>query len=299
MYLCYVDESGTPETPGNTSHFVLAGIALPIERWKECDQVIGRMKAANDLRDAEIHTAWIARAYREQSLVANFERLPSDERRRQVLGLRSQELLRLQRANNRNLYQRTKKFYKQTEPYIHLSRAERTRMLQQAADQIGGWRFARLFAECIDKVHFVTRRNPLPVAEQAFEQVISRLEQYLENTNRNEDPNFCLIVHDNNPTSEQKHTKLMQTFHRRGTFWTNITNIIETPLYVSSALTGMVQMADLCAYALRRFVENGETDLFNRIFPIADRAPSGRVLGVRHFSRLDCGCAICVAHRAP
>jgi hypothetical protein len=33
MYLCYIDESGTPESSGNTSHFVLAGISIPIWHW--------------------------------------------------------------------------------------------------------------------------------------------------------------------------------------------------------------------------------------------------------------------------
>ena len=299
MYLCYVDESGTPETPGNTSHYVLAGIALPIERWKACDQIIGVVKDRNRLRNVELHAAWLARPYKEQRLIPNFERLSDEDRRRQVAQYRNTELLRLQRSKNRILYQRTKKFFKQTEQYVHLTRAERIVFLQQVADRIGSWRYARLFAECIDKLHFVSIRNPLPVAEQAFEQIISRLEQYLENTkNRaSNEPNYCLVAHDNNPAGALKHTRLMQTFHRRGTFWTNINNIIETPLYVDSSLTGMVQMADLCSYALRRFSENGETDLFNRIFPIADRAPSGKVLGVRHFTRMTCTCAICVAHR--
>ncbi len=177
MYLCYVDESGTPETPGNTSHFVLAGFAIPIWRWKEADQLIARVKNANRVRDSELHAAWIARTYKEQSKIANFDRLPDDERRRQVTQLRNQELLRLQRGNNRTLYQRTKKFFKQTEQYIHLTRAERTNFLRQVADQVGGWRHAKLFAEAIDKLHFVSIKNPLPVDEQAFEQVISPLRE--------------------------------------------------------------------------------------------------------------------------
>ena len=32
MYLCYIDESGTSDIPGNTSHFILAGLSLPIWR---------------------------------------------------------------------------------------------------------------------------------------------------------------------------------------------------------------------------------------------------------------------------
>ena len=38
MYLCYIDESGTPELPGNSSHFVLACAARqkePGSAWQD------------------------------------------------------------------------------------------------------------------------------------------------------------------------------------------------------------------------------------------------------------------------
>ncbi len=34
MHLCYIDESGTPDVPGNTSHYVLAGLYVADEDWK-------------------------------------------------------------------------------------------------------------------------------------------------------------------------------------------------------------------------------------------------------------------------
>jgi hypothetical protein len=40
MYLCYVDESGTSEIPGSTSHFILAGISIPIWHWRTSDRAI-------------------------------------------------------------------------------------------------------------------------------------------------------------------------------------------------------------------------------------------------------------------
>jgi hypothetical protein len=87
---------------------------------------------------------------------------------------------------------------------------------------------------------------------------------------------------------------LMRQFHSTGTLWTQIKSIIDTPLFVNSSLTSMVQMADLCAYALRRYFENGEAELFKRVFPRADRV-KGTVVGVRHFSQR-CSCAVCAAH---
>jgi hypothetical protein len=179
-----------------------------------------------------------------------------------------------------------------------LTHDERMNFLRVVADRVGTWNHVRLFTECVDKVHYVSMRNPLSVDEQAFEQVISRLEQYLENTrNRGSgEPNYCLVIHDNNQTTALKHTQMMQRFHRRGTFWTRIANIIETPLFVDSSLTGMVQVADLCSYAIRRYLENSESDLFDRVFPIADRNPRGVVVGARHFTNFACTCKICVGH---
>jgi hypothetical protein len=38
--------------------------------------------------------------------------------------------------------------------YIYLTYAERVEVVQKLADLIGGWSFARLFVDCIDKLHF-------------------------------------------------------------------------------------------------------------------------------------------------
>ena len=89
----------------------------------------------------------------------------------------------------------------------------------------------------------------------------------------------------------------MRKFHQQGTLWAKVDRIIETPLFVDSSLTSMVQMADLCAYATRRFFENGETDLFDRIFGRFDQA-SGRIVGIRHYvGAKSCECKVCAAHR--
>lgn len=88
----------------------------------------------------------------------------------------------------------------------------------------------------------------------------------------------------------------MKGFLRRGTLWTTVTNIIETRLYVNSELTSMVQIADLCAYALRRYLENDEAELFNLVFQRADRRHDVAV-GVRHYTDPTCACSICPVHR--
>ena len=125
MHLCYLDESGTPQLPGNTSHYVLAGISIPIWHWKTCDRDITKIKNNYSLGGAEIHTAWVLRKYIEQDKIEGFKDLPLPQRRSTVESLRKAELLRLQRSKNRKHYHRTKKNYRITSPYIHLTYRER------------------------------------------------------------------------------------------------------------------------------------------------------------------------------
>jgi hypothetical protein len=205
-------------------------------------------------------------------------------------------LYRLQRTNNKKHYLQTKKTYAQTKDFVHLTYDERRNFVREIARHISQWGYTRLFAECIDKVYFDPIKAGKTIDEQCFEQIVSRFEYYLKAIEAS-DPNCCgLLIHDNNQTVARKHTILMRKYHKIGTMWTRVTKIIETPLFVDSQLTSMVQIADLCAYAIRRYLENGEEELFNLVFMRADRR-DGAIVGVRHFTKPGCGCKICAQHR--
>ena len=296
MYLCYVDESGTSDLPGNTSHFVLAGVSLPIWHWHDADRGISDILQRYDLSGKELHTAWILRSYVEQHRIAKFPQLSWEKRRGAVERERNREILRLRKNQNHRAYRQQKKTFAHTKPYVHLTRDERRQLIAEVADCVAGWGFARLFAECVDKLYYDPARTRQTVDEQAFEQVVSRFERFLANTESPEQKNYGILVHDNNQTVAKRHTTLMRRFHQEGTLWTSIERIIETPLFVDSSLTSLVQVADLCAYALRRYLENQEADLFNKIFQRADRY-GGVVVGVRHWSPAACSCEICKNHR--
>ncbi len=299
MYLCYIDESGTADIPGNTSHFILAGISIPIWFWKTCDKDIYFIKHKYDLDKAELHVAWMMRQYPEQDAITDFNHLDYAQRRSRVNSLRTAKLLHLQTRGYSKAYQRAKKFFKITECYIHLSHLERTNCIREVAECVGNWGFARLFAECVDKTYFDPTRAPTPLDAWAFEQVVSRFETYLQNmdAHNEEKPQqvYGLLIHDNNQTIAKKHTELMRGFHFKGTLWTAIKHIIETPLFVDSSLTSMVQVSDLCAYAIRRYVENHEDELFDLVFKRADRK-GVLTVGVRHFAGFPCPCKICDSH---
>ncbi len=152
MFLCYIDESGTPEIPGNSSHFILAGIAIPIENWKDCDNEISSIKRRYSLSEVEVHTAWMMRPYLEQGKITNFKSLDTSQRIYEVDRLRNIEILKLQRSGNNKLYKQTKKNYEKTKAYRHLDFQERRECIKDICNCISRWSFARLFADCVDIV---------------------------------------------------------------------------------------------------------------------------------------------------
>ncbi len=97
MYLCYIDESGTSDMPGNTSHFVLAGLSIPVNLWRSCGDDVETIKKKYAIADSEIHVAWILRPYKEQAEIHDFASLDYEQRRSRVHSIRKEEILRLQR----------------------------------------------------------------------------------------------------------------------------------------------------------------------------------------------------------
>ena len=296
MLLCYIDESGTPEMSGNTSHYVLAGLAIPVNKWKEAEQDIKKIKLKYGLENKEIHTAWILRKYIEQIKIPGFNSIPRDKRIYEVQKYRKAEILKLQKINPK-AYKQARINYKETEDYIHLTFDERRMFVKELAQTVSSWNYARLFAECIDKIKYDPSRSNQVITEQAFEQVTTRFQIFLLNLSKKmKSKQYGMLIHDNNQTVAKKHTELMKTFHEKGTFWKNIPNIIETPLFVDSNLTSMIQIADLCAYSIRRYLENNESELFDLVFQRADSRHHKRV-GIRHFPGSGCTCKICQLHK--
>jgi N-acetyl-beta-hexosaminidase len=63
MYICYMDESGTSDIPGTSSHFVLVGFSIPVCYWKNCDLDIEHIKAKYDLIGAPEGIAAMQKAH--------------------------------------------------------------------------------------------------------------------------------------------------------------------------------------------------------------------------------------------
>jgi hypothetical protein len=273
-----MDESGTPELPGTSTHFVLVGVAIPIGEWVQADGQISAILAKYDLADAELHTAWMLRRYIEQEKIADFLTLTRAQRRSAVERYRAGEIIRLRKLSAKS-HRQAKKNFQHTEPYIHLSLDERKAAINEIADLFSGWKFAFLFSEVIDKLHLDPAKVGRTISQQAFEQLVTRFDTFLKKDCAED----CLgvLIHDNNDTVARKHTELMRNFHENGTLWSKIGRIAETPLFVDSKLTRMVQIADLCSYALRRYVENGEEDFSQKFLQELINIVAGRLaLGI-------------------
>jgi hypothetical protein len=298
VYICYLDESGTDILGSGTTHFVYLGLAIPAVTWKAKDKQVSAVLAKYDLANSEIHAGWIARRYLEQERIANFEGLNRTDRRLAVEAERRAWLVRTAALKSPKHLEDLKKNLRKTAPYVHLTRDERSQLLRDLADVINGWQDARLYAEGIDKASTYATTAVTSVYEEAFTKLVQRFQAFL--THRGEFENrdiFGLLVHDNNETIARKLTDMMRKFHDKGTLYWQIDRILETPMFVDSRLTAMVQMADLCAYATRRFFENNENDLFGRIHGRFDRS-GGRVVGIRHYSRnAKCNCRVCKEHK--
>jgi hypothetical protein len=291
MHICYLDESGTPE-PGGTTHFVLLGLALPVFQWKQRDAEIARLKIKHRLEGVEVHTAWMMRRYGEQERIPNFETLSDVDRRASVQRERKADLAKASLGKS-DAVKNLKKNYQKTAHYTHLTHSERRAAVQEIADAIGTWPELRLFADAQQKLAHVG--TPQQLFSHAFEQVVTRFQHFLKAVGGHA---VGLLVQDNNQTAANHLTALMRNFHAQGTKWSSINQIIETPLFVDSALTSMVQLADLCSYAVRRFFESNEVDLFDRIYQRFDRLPTtGKLVGLRHYTgKTNCNCRVCVDH---
>jgi hypothetical protein len=305
MYFCYLDESGTPQIAAQTSHFVLVGLAIPAAAWHAKDHRINAIKSRYALKDIEVHTGYLARRFPEQDHILNFEKLDSIQRRTAVKAERDKSLIKAAAVKSVERLKALKKTYAKTADYIHLTHTQRMQLLRDLADEIGRWSDARLFAEAVDKVAAAPGTD---IFAKSFEQLVTRFHTFLSKrederlnrggaTSANSVDNHGLLIQDNNETVAKNITALMRQFHLQGTLWAKVERIIETPLFVDSSLTSMVQMADLCAYATRRYFENNETDLFDRIAVRFDKA-NQKVVGIRHYvGAKQCGCKVCAAHR--
>jgi hypothetical protein len=147
----------------------------------------------------------------------------------------------------------------------------------------------RLFGAVIHKAS-ISPEDPM---QYAFEQLISRFDHFLGRLHKGGDTQRGVIVLDKS-ADETSLQALARDFRRDGHRWGQLHNIAETPFFVDSQATRMIQFADLVARALRLYFENGMSKYFDIISHLFD-AEGGVVHGLVHHVAWDagCNCVVC------
>lgn len=150
-----------------------------------------------------------------------------------------------------------------------------------------------LFACAIHKDSF-SESDPVGLA---FEDLCQRFDYFLNRQRQAGDQQRGLIVLDRT-TRETSLQRLSREFRRAGTRWGSLRNIADTPFFVDSRASRLVQLADHVAYSVFRRYNTGDAqymDLIAARFDQADGVYHG--LSHKHADRMTCTCHACLSRR--
>ena len=154
-----------------------------------------------------------------------------------------------------------------------------------------------LFAVVIHKPSF-PHRNPF---ERAYEEFFARCNGFLGRRASVGDRHRCIAIADKSGLEP-----LLQDFMRSwreegastGAAIGPMTAYAEVPLFVDSAASRLVQLADFVAHWVYRAYESGDHSVLERLLPAFD-ASGGTIHGLVHLVERywECSCAACVSRR--
>jgi soluble cytochrome b562 len=309
MYLLYLDASGTAELSDHTKHYVLVGACVHEGTWFALSKRIRGLKKryAFPGEDFELHTKDFNTVIDGQAEAVGFDEMSFAERRACVVDRQKKKVELLAKTGEVSKARKLAEEYRRQRSFVHLSRAERSRLYEDALDLIGNHQGITLFAEAVDKTHPAVTGGRIDPTKQAFEQVVSRFDSFLERKRvwrklsnpRSRRVDTGLIVMDSDYAKEREIERQFRDFRQRGHPWGKLRHVIETPFFVASEKMEAIQIVDVCAYAVRRYLDKGaiagsyEEQHVARILLQFDRH-DGRLHGIRHYTEArSCMCFFC------
>ena len=153
---------------------------------------------------------------------------------------------------------------------------------------------ARAFACAVHKSSYPDR-DPM---ELAFEDLCSRFDMFLSRLRDAGDRQRGLLILDES-AHQTTLQRMAREFRTLGTQWGGIHNLADTPLFIDSRASRLVQLADHVAYAVFRRYNAHDANYIDVISPKFDSV-GGVVHGLSHKQRNDprCMCIACVSRRA-
>lgn len=258
MYLLYVDASGTPDLADvNSRHYGLVGLCMHEGTWFALDKRLNGLKSrfCQAGEDFELHAAQFACTISEQDTIPDFADMSWTDRRARVSAIRKAKILAEPTSAAKK---KREDKYRRTEPFIHLTRQERSRLLEDALDLVGAHKGITLFGEVISKAHPGVTSGQIDPVCQAFEQVVSRFDAYLKRLDDwklQKGPRRIidngLLVLDQDYSTEATIIDQFRDYRTKGHPWGRMLHVIDVPFFASSERVCGLQLVDICAYAVR------------------------------------------------
>ena len=185
-------------------------------------------------------------------------------------------------------------FARRAAPWNRMSRAEAQGIIKAVLKVLAdSYDTARAFACAI---HKPTISAP-DLLEVAFEDLCSRFDLFLQRLRAAGDRQRGLIILDES-SHETSLQQMARNFRTLGTQWGGIHNLADTPLFVDSKASRVVQLADHVAYAVFRRYNASDTQYFDVISSKFD-TQDGVIHGLVHLQKATamCMCPACMSRR--
>ena len=180
-------------------------------------------------------------------------------------------------------------FARRIDPWRGMSREESQGVIKAVLGVLRrSYDSARAFACAVHKASY-PGQDPM---ELAFEDLCSRFDIYLRRLRGEGDRQRGLLILDES-SHETTLQRLARDFRTLGTQWRVIRNLADTPLFVDSRASRVVQLADHVAYAVFRRYSAHDAQYFDVMASRFD-STEGIVHGLSHKQTVDPNC-MCIA----
>lgn len=169
--------------------------------------------------------------------------------------------------------------------FAGVSRATRNALADAVIDLFGTYSMT-LFMMVIDKQRLIARyAYPAPPARLAYEFMIERFDRYLQAQS-----DVGMIVSDDQKGEEKIIRDAHESYRRGGTSQARIDRVIETPFFVPSHRSWMIQVIDVAAFWCNRWLKARAAGRptppeWTRLEPHLRRLPSNRLVGLKVFPK--------------
>lgn len=185
-------------------------------------------------------------------------------------------------------------FARRTLPWKSMTRQEAQGVIKSVLRILASsYDTAKAFACAIHKSSF-PGQDPV---EKAFEDLCSRFDLYLSKLRDSGDRQRGLLILDDS-SHETSLQNMARDFRTLGTRWGVVRNLADTPFFVDSRASRLVQMADHVAYATFRRYQAGDTQYFD-IIAQKFHSEDGVIHGLAHkeIGKPNCMCIACLSRR--